>query len=64
MTSLTLILKITNKTCFEKKKFKEHASFLILANKFVKASNENSYHTSSGVRIKSNGKLHDIIRDA
>ena len=42
---------------------KEQALFPVLANKYLKAANENPYHTSSGVQIKSNGKLREITRD-
>ena len=41
---------------------KEQALFPVLAKKYVKAANENSYHVSSGVQIKSNGKLQGITR--
>ena len=42
---------------------KEQALFPVLANKYVKAAKENPYHASSGVQIKSNGKLREITRD-
>ena len=42
---------------------KEQALFPVLANKYVKAANKNPYHASSGVQIKSNGKLCEITRD-
>ena len=42
---------------------KEQALFPVLANKYVKAANENPYHASPGVKIKSNGKLREITRD-
>ena len=42
---------------------KEQALFAVLANKYVKAANKNPYHASSGVQIKSNGKLCEITRD-
>ena len=43
---------------------KEQALFPVLTNKYVKAAKENPYHASSGVQIKSNGKLREIMKDA
>ena len=42
---------------------KEQALFLVLANKYVKEANENPYHASYGVQIKSNRKLREITRE-
>ena len=42
---------------------KEQTLFPVLANKYVKAANENPCHALSGVQIKSNGKLREITRD-
>ena len=42
---------------------KEQALFPVLANKYVKAANENPYHASSGMQIKSNRKLRQITRE-
>ena len=42
---------------------KEQALFPVLVNKYVKAANENPYHASSGVQIKSNRKFREIKRD-
>ena len=42
---------------------KEQVLCSVLAKKYVNAANENSYHVSSGVQIKSNGKDHGITRD-